>query len=306
VRRPWRAAGLAAAAVLLAGGACAHAGLAAPAHPGALPWSFEPWVIACLAASAWLHGAGTARVWRRAGAGRGVTRLQAASFWAGWLALVAALVSPLDALGGWLFSAHMLQHEVLMIVAAPLLVLARPLGAMSWGLPRRWRARVGGWTRAPAWRGGWSALTRPLAAWSVHALALWAWHLPAAFDAALADPGWHALQHASFFGTALLFWWTTLGAGARAHRGPAFASLFTTMIHTAALGALLSLSPLVWYAPYAGTSAALGVDPVADQQLGGLVMWIPASLVYLAAGLWIASTWLRVRDAPAAAARQPS
>jgi cytochrome c oxidase assembly factor CtaG len=85
--------------------------------------------------------------------------------------------------------------------------------------------------------------------------------------------------------------------------------LFTTMIHTAALGALLALSPLVWYAPYAPTSAAFGIDPVQDQQLGGLVMWVPAGLVYLAAGLWIASTWLRGRattDAAVAAGARPS
>lgn len=291
MRWPRTAAGIAAA--LAASAARSH-----PLPPGTLDdspvtWSFEPWVMACLAASAALYALGVARLWRRAGAGRGVRFAQAAAFAGGWLMLVAALVSPLDALGARLFSAHMLQHELLMVVAAPLLVLARPLSAWTWALPAAWRRRVGAATRHGAWRSTWSALTRPLSAWSLHAIALWGWHLPGAFDAALSNAGVHAVQHLSFLGTALLFWWTTLGAATRRDRGAAVASLFTTMIHTGALGALMSLSPLLWYWPYARTSATLGMDPLADQQLGGLIMWIPAGLAYLMAALWIASTWLR-------------
>jgi cytochrome c oxidase assembly factor CtaG len=156
-----------------------------------------------------------------------------------------------------------------------------------------WRSRFGGLFRRRAWRRSWAVLARPLSAWSLHAIALWGWHLPAAFDAALARPGVHVLQHLSFFATALLFWWTTVAATTRRAQGFALASLFTTMAHTAALGALMALSPLLWYAPYAATSAALGVDPLEDQQLGGLIMWIPAGLAYLAAALGIASRWLR-------------
>jgi len=264
------------------------------------PWSFEPWVVVLLVASMGLYAAGVVRLWRRAGAGRGLGFGAVLAWSTGWLALVAALVSPLDPLGEALFSAHMVQHELLMVVAAPMLVLGRPLAAWTWALPIAWRAGAGGALRGRAWRRCWAMLTHPLSAWSLHALALWGWHLPAAFTAALEHPAVHALQHASFLGTALLFWWTTLGGPGRPARGAALASLFTTMMHTGALGALMTLSPLLWYADYAATSAVYGLDPLADQQLGGLIMWIPSAVTYLVVGLAIAARWLSRPPPPAA------
>jgi cytochrome c oxidase assembly factor CtaG len=86
-----------------------------------------------------------------------------------------------------------------------------------------------------------------LGAWLLHALALWLWHLPPLFQAALHHPLLHILQHVCFFGSALGYWWSVLG---RAHRpkGSAMASLFTTMLHTSVLGALLTFAPSPWYA----------------------------------------------------------
>jgi putative membrane protein len=129
-----------------------------------------------------------------------------------------------------------------------------------------------------------------LAAWALHALALWLWHVPAFFEAALHNEGIHALQHASFLGTALLFWWAVIGAHANTARGTgaALAYLFTTMMHTSALGALLTLAPTPWYPDYVTTSMRFGLDPVGDQQLGGLVMWVPGGAAYLWAALAIA------------------
>ncbi|KQU71447.1 MULTISPECIES: cytochrome c oxidase assembly protein [unclassified Rhizobacter] len=264
------------------------------AHPGtpageAAPASIvgtEPWVFAWLALSIGLYAIGTARLWRHAGAGRGLHAGTVAAGAAGFAVLALALASPVDALADRLFAAHMVQHELLMVVAAPLLVLGRPLAAWAWALPPAARQRVGGWLRHPAWRVPWRALTHPLSAWSLHALALWAWHLPLCFEAALRSPAWHALQHASFLGTALLFWWCTLAAVPRRAIGGALLSLFTTMLHTGALGALFSLSPLVWYPHYLGSAPVLGLDPLEDQQLGGLIMWVPAGAAYLAAALW--------------------
>ena len=106
----------------------------------AAPWTFEPWVLACLTVAALLYVGGAWKVWRKAGMGRGLTVAHAAAFAGGWLILVAALVSPLDGLGAHLFSAHMLQHELLMVIAAPLFVLSRPLEAWTWGLPAPWRS----------------------------------------------------------------------------------------------------------------------------------------------------------------------
>jgi putative membrane protein len=292
-RRP----GLLAAALAAIGGAAvpgdvlAHA-LDASGAPPHLGWSYEPWVVACLLASAALYVLGVARLWRHAGAGRGVQAGRAITFAAGWLVLAAALVSPLDALGAYLFAAHMVQHELLMVIAAPLLVLGHPLAAWAWAFPPAGRRALGRFFHRPAWRRPWLVLTGPLAGWTLHALALWLWHVPVLFDAALASEGVHALQHIAFLGTALLFWWTVLGAGTRREQGIAIASLFTTMVHTGALGALLTLAPVVFYKAYLGTAPAFGFTPLEDQQLGGLVMWVPAGFVYVVAGLVLAARWL--------------
>jgi putative membrane protein len=270
-----------------------------------LDWSFEPWVVAPLALSAALYALGVARLWRHAGGLRGIGRRQVAAFAAGWVVLVIALVSPLDALGASLFSAHMVQHELLMVVVAPLMVLGRPLAAWAWAFSPAQRQVIGRGLRVRWWASTWAWLTDPLAAWVLHALALWLWHVPRFFDAALANEGWHALQHASFLGTALLFWWAVLGRDARSRQnsGFALAYLFTTMLHTSALGALLTLAPTPWYEGYATTTALFGLGPVEDQQLGGLVMWIPGGFAYVAAGLvMVARLLARPALSPAIAA----
>jgi len=261
-----------------------------------LEWSFEPWVVACLLLGAALYVLGVVRLWRHAGTGRGVHVRRAFAFGAGWVVTAAALVGPLDALGSHLFSAHMLQHEALMVVVAPLFVIGRPLGAWAWAMPMTWRRGIGRFFHHPAWRTPWLVVTGPLAAWLVHALALWLWHIPTWFEAALADEAIHALQHASFLVGALLYWWSVLGPGPQRNRGAAMASLFTTMVHTGALGALLTLSPVAWYPSYAGRTLAFGLDPLEDQQLGGLVMWIPAGFAYVACGLATAAQWLQRHD----------
>ena len=274
--------------------AAAHPVDTATTATPSIGWSLEPWVIACLLVSAALYAVGVARLWRRAGAGRGVHRRRALAFAAGWLATVAALVSPLDALGAHLFSAHMLQHEALMVVAAPLFVLGRPLAAFAWALPPPWRRGIGHFFHRPGWRGPWLVVTAPLAAWLVHAAVLWLWHMPAAFEAALASEAVHALQHTSFLLAALLYWWSVIGH--ERQRGAAMASLFTTMIHTGALGALLTLSPVAWYSTYATRTLAFGLDPLEDQQLGGLIMWIPAGAAYVVCGLATVARWLQGPD----------
>lgn len=290
---PWRAMAHAPDA---AAASTATTATAATAAPWPLPWAFEPWVVACLLASGLLYALGVRRLWRSAGRGRGIRLSQVAAFAGGWLALAVALVSPLDPLGGRLFSAHMLQHELMMVVAAPLLCLAQPLVAWTWALPPALRRLLGRGTRQPAWAAAWAFITAPWPAWVLHALVLWGWHLPALFDRALADNGLHVLQHLSFLFSALLFWWSALRPGRAAHRGAALMSVFTTMLHTAGLGALLALSDTPWYAAYIGSTAALGVDALQDQQLGGLVMWVPAGVAYLAAGLALVARWLRQGD----------
>ncbi len=278
--------------------ALAHgAGETLPLHAASqslasLAWAFEPWEVGTLALSAALYSAGLWRLWLRAGIGRGVRVAQAASFFLGLAAIVAALVSPLDALAESLFSAHMVEHELLMIVAAPLLVLGRPLAAWVWAIPESWRQSIGGFFHRPGWRRPWLVFTGPLCAWVLHALALWLWHVPALFDAALEDEAMHALQHICFLGTALVFWWSVLVGASRRDRGIALLSVFTTMVHTGALGALLTLSTVVWYPSYVDTAPAWGLTPLQDQQLGGIIMWVPAGLVYIVCGLALSYRWL--------------
>ena len=288
----WTWLAIGAIALTLSTSALAHALGESSADAGRYAWSFEPWVVCCLAASAALYALGLGRIWQRAGRGHGVSVLQASAFVAGWLTLVVALVTPLDSLGSVLFSAHMVQHELLMLVAAPLLVLGRPLASWVWALPQGWRRTTGRFFHHPAWRVPWLIVTGPVVAWLLHALALWLWHIPALFDAALNDSAVHTLQHLTFLSTALLFWWSLLGAATRRERGLALVSLFTTMVHTGALGALLTLAKTPWYAHYFATTSPFGLNALEDQQLGGLIMWVPAGGVYLVCGLAMAARWI--------------
>ena len=287
--------------------AAAHE-LAAPgAAAGSVTWSFDPLVVPLVLLSAVLYGVGSWRLWRRSLRARPLWHRRAAAFALGWLMLGAALVSPLDSLGGALFSAHMVQHELLMLVAAPLLVLGHPLGVWLWALPAGARAACGRLLHRRWLQWLWRGLTLPLVAWVLHALALWAWHVPRLFETALAHPGIHALQHTSFLASALLFWTTVLAPRTLPNTrsgtsGIAMLSLFTTMAHTTALGALLTLAPGLWYPFYALPTAALGFDPLQDQQLGGLVMWVPGGVAYLVAGLVVAARWLQPAGSLRAAA----
>jgi putative membrane protein len=227
--------------------------------------------VALLLSAAGLYAAGVAALWRKAGAGRGITSFNCLFFVTGLLITAAALLSPLHHAAERLLWAHMVQHELLMVVAAPLLAASRPLEAFAWALPAAWR----GVMRLPA------LLGRPLLAWSVHAAALWAWHAPGLFRAAVASEWLHLAQHASFFASALLFWWSVM-SWSRRPLVPIL-SVFTTMLHTGALGALMTFSSASWYAGYA----------LEDQQLAGLVMWVPAGLAYPLAALAIVAHRLR-------------
>jgi putative membrane protein len=251
-------------------------------------------VVATLLCAAALYSAGVIRLWKAAARQAGVQRWEAVSFGLGWLVLALALVSPLHALGGALFSAHMTQHELLISVAAPLLVLGRPLVAFIWALPMGWRKKVGGVARTRVVGAGWRVVTAPLVAFAIHAIALWTWHLPHLYQATLTSELVHSLQHASFLFSALLFWWTIFAArSGEFRRGLAVFLLFATVLQTGALGALLTFSGSLWYPAYAATTTAWGLTPLEDQQLGGLIMWIPGSLAYLIAALWIFAAWLR-------------
>ena len=253
-------------------------------------WTFDLWITLPLLLSAALYAAGVTRLWNHAGIWRGIHGRQLGCYIAGWLVLVFALVSPVHRWGTGLFSIHMVEHELVMAVAAPLLALGRPGTAFAWALGSHWRR---GWPKAlrrSGLRSVGTRLTRPVAATSLHGLAIWVWHVPALFDAAVSDVGVHRLQHVSFLGTGLLFWWTLVR-----HRnaGIATAHLFATMLHTSILGAIVALAPRVLYHLQSERAADWGMTPLQDQQLAGLLMWVPAGLVYAGAALLFFALWVR-------------
>jgi putative membrane protein len=248
---------------------------------------------ALLTASAGIYAGGVARLWRNAGRGRGLRPLNIALFAAGLAAAGLALVSPFPALSQALFSAHMGQHELLMLVAAPLLVMGKPWLAAAWALPARSRAGILAVTQRPLVRGPFRALTAPATVLVLHALALWIWHVPQLFERALENQSLHAFQHFCFFGTAALFWWTLVqGRYGRAGYGAGVLFVFLTSMHSGILGALMTLGRTLWYPAYDAPARAAGIDPLRDQQLAGLIMWIPAGIIFMVVGLALCAAWL--------------
>ena len=259
-------------------------------------------VVVLMVVAALLYALGVRRLAaRRTGRAddRPTRRGDQAAFWAGLLLLAATLLGPIDGWSERSFTVHMIQHELLMLAVAPLLVVGRPLAHWTWSLSPRARVRLR--TLQAAWRrpGAWQVLTSVAGACTLQSAALWAWHLPAWFRAALEHPGLHVLQHATFLAAALCFWWSVLRPGpARRRAPPAIGSLFITTLTTGALGALLTFAGTPWYAE-PGVVPLFGLTPEEDQQLGGLLMWIPGGTVYMAIALVLGVRVLRRRPMPA-------
>ena len=213
-----------------------------------------------------------------------------------------ALLPPLHELSEERLSAHMIQHELLMAVAAPLLVVGRPFVFALWTLPRKWRTPIARVAQRASVRRAWTFISAPFVAWLVHALAIWLWHVPPLFDSAVRSDIMHVMQHASFFGSGMLFWWTVAHPIRRANRGMAIVALFTTAIHTAVLGALMTFARQPWYDVYTKQSGV--ASALADQQLAGMIMWIPASLAYLIAALLVMRRWLADADLESSRAKR--
>lgn len=265
------------------------------AHLGHFHWRWQPdpWAATLLCVSASLYGRGLFLLWQRAGAGRGIRLWEAAAFATGWGALAVALISPLDPASDLLFSAHMSQHELLMVVAAPLMVLARPGIPALFALPSPLRMRVASVGSTRWARNLWRGMTHPLVALIVHAVVRWAWHWPPLFEAALRNEAVHALQHATFFGSAALFYWALLhGRYGRAGYGVGVLYAFVTAVHTGVLGALLTFARGAWYPLYTERAGLAGADALEDQGLAGLMMWVPAGLGLTLLGLALLAAWL--------------
>ena len=255
-----------------------HAGSHGPPE-GTPGWTVDATVLLPLLLTASLYAIGYARLQHRADAGRSQHRRQALRFAAGWAILALSVVSPLHEGGERSFTLHMIEHELIMVPAALLIAVSRPLGVMLWALPVGARHALGGGAR---W---WQALAEPVVATLLQALALILWHAPPLFDRALGHESWHITQHLSFLFTALLFWWAMTRTAERSALIAA-SCLFVTSLIGGGLGALMAFSTSPWYAGYAAMGMMpFGLTPAEDQQLAGLVMWIPGGMAHLGAAL---------------------
>ncbi|CCJ08461.1 cytochrome c oxidase assembly protein [Methylocystis sp. SC2] len=263
----------------------------AAAHSGAKYDALEFTSLAVLMAFAAIYAFGAAKLWRRAGAVRGVTRAQALMFAAGWGALALLYLPAVRELSAGLFAAHMIEHEWAILIVAPLLIFGRPFAAFAWALPRALlkmstRLRKG-------LQAAWSAAMQPLFATLQHAMVVWIWHASSLYELALQDRATHVVQHACLLASALIFWRAMLLSP---QKGLVLFCLFFTIVQSGFLGVLLTLSERLWSARQSANADAWGLTAIEDQQLAGLIMWVPAGLLYTGAALWVAGAWIRSAD----------
>jgi putative membrane protein len=263
----------------------AHAGQPLEPHDLWGAWNLDVPLLAGIALVVWAYGRG------RVNGPRRETDTWRARFFYGGLAVVAvALVSPLDAMSGALASAHMVQHVLLLLVAAPLLALSSPGTTLLRGTPPSVRRATGRWRRRLR------PLRNPAALWALHVATIWLWHAAVPYDAALDHHLLHVVEHACFLLTGLLFWQVVLGARGAVSNGFGILLVFTMAMQSVFLSALLTFASSPWYSGYESTTAAWNLEPLADQQLAGVIMWIPAGLVYLGAAIALLVRWIQASE----------
>jgi putative membrane protein len=244
-----------------------------------------------------------AAVWELGGR-RGVRTppWRAASFWGGLASIVIALDSPIDSYADQLFWVHMFQHVLLLTVAPPLLVLARPGPRMLHALPTAARRGLAHGVARSRWAQPLRWLAAPAGAWLAFNGVFAGWHVPALYDAALRSAWIHDLEHLTFFVTALLFWARALGAPplhARLDWPRRIAYVTGALLVGWVLAVLLALAPNALYGAYAQLSHRPGgLSALADQQLAAGVMWVPGSIAYTIAIVYCLIRWLEPARTP--------
>ena len=269
----------------------AHAGRPLAPHDLWRAWSFDPLLLLAVGLTVWAYRRG-----RRTGPRRVSDRWRARCFYAGLAVIGVSLVSPLDALSGALASAHMVQHVLLLLVAAPLLALSSPGTTLLRGIPPAIRGATGRWRRRVR------PLHSPAVVWALHVATIWFWHAAVPYDAALDNDLVHVAEHASYLVTGLWFWQVVVGARGAVSNGLGILLVFTMAMQSVFLSALLTFASGPWYSGYASTTRAWQLEPLADQQLAGVIMWIPAGLVYLGVALALLARWIQSTEREAAVA----
>lgn len=275
-------------------------------------WNLDPVILLNLGALAfaYFYGLRRLRAARKvAGASSsqlrpestGISTRQTSSFLAALAFLLVALVSPVDAFAGDLLWVHMVQHMILMNLAAPLFVFGAPGRVLLWCLAPAERAAVGR-ARKALFRHGVPRYLfwQPITLWVLYALVLWIWHLPSFYEAALRHQVIHDVQHLMFFITSCLFWRVLFDPVGRLRMGraPAVLYLFLTSLHATILGVFMALAPRLWYPTYAGRTEPWGISALEDQQLAGYIMWMPACMAYAVIAAWLFASWLRDEEGP--------
>jgi cytochrome c oxidase assembly factor CtaG len=252
-------------------------------------WPFDPWVLFGLLLTAAIYWRGWQTLHHRDA--QRWTIGQLAAFMAGLSSLFLALASPIEPFAALLLQVHMLQHLLLMMIAPPLLWLGAPLFPLLRGLPQPIRTFwVGPFLRWRTLRHLAQALTHPVPALVIFTAAAWFWHLPKAYEIALSSSGWHYLQHACFFGAALLFWYPVIRpypSRPRWSRWLLIPYLILADLQNTLLCALLTFSDRPFYAYYANGPRLGNLSPLEDQAAAGVLMWVPGSLAFLLPLFWI-------------------
>jgi putative membrane protein len=296
---------------VLAGSTVTAAAHGAPRPPyegdwwAAWNWN-QPLVVTNLSVLTGIYGFGLFRLWRRSGVGKTISVRQASMFAAGMTTLVIALVSPVDVFSDELSWMHMIQHMLLVGVAAPLLVMGTPFLVSLWAFPLAGRRAYGRLKqRVERWRPTRYLLWQPLVMWSLFAFTLWVWHLPVLYEATLYDDLFHDFQHFTFVAVGCLFWRVLLDPVSRLRlsRGIGVMYLFLTSLHATMLGVFMTLAPKAWYPFYESRAPRWKLSALEDQQVAGLIMWMPACMVYSLVSAILLGLWLRedadgAEDAP--------
>ncbi|HXX38663.1 MAG TPA: cytochrome c oxidase assembly protein [bacterium] len=239
-------------------------------------WFWDPMTMAALALTAVSYLWILQRFPRQAA--------HAGSFWAGFLVLVIALLSPIHTGAAYLFWLHMVQHMLLMIVVPPLIVLGMPTGALGWVYRRRGLRRLH--------RFVWSPGVATILYNGVFLL----WHVPAMYDATLWSVWIHTIEHASFVAVGLVFWGVVAFPGARRPAlGWRFVMLMASNVVDFLVGLTFAFSNRPFYLPYTHVPRLWGFTPLADQRLGGLVMWVGGQMMYTVPMLALLYWWI-LRD----------
>jgi len=248
---------------------------------------------------------------------RGHPWWRVAFYYTGLVVLVLSVESPIDRLGEHHFSMHMIQHELIVMAAVPLILLGAPTTPMLRGMPRWLRLGViRRLAKRSEVRWGYRSLTHPAIAVAAIAATLWLWHLaPGWYDAALADDAIHDLQHFTFMFAGVLLWWNVIDPKplqSRLGYLPRILYVFAAGVPKHFLAALITFAEEPLYDTYLVARPLIGLDPLDDQQLGGLIMWVPSVMMHLLAMGIVFAVWAQkseqrsreeeaVREAAAAA-----